>query len=229
MAVSGYIIRANPPISPCLKSPGPILSCRKQLLLAGSSDGEEGKITMRRGKDGWKIDFSGENPETPLLDTINYPVHMKNLSTQDLEQLAAELRADIVYTVSNTGGHLSASLGVVELAVALHHVFNTPEDKIIWDVGRQVYPHKILTGRRSKMHTIRKTSGLAGFPKRDRAFMMLLVQDTVLQASLLVLVSLPTATLDGPATPVGALSSALTKLQASPKFRKLREAAKVYL
>ncbi|KAE8797072.1 putative 1-deoxy-D-xylulose-5-phosphate synthase 2, chloroplastic [Hordeum vulgare] len=86
---------------------------------------------------------------------------------QDLEQLAAELRAEIVHTVSKTDGHLSSSLGVVELSVALHHVFDTPEDKIIWDVGHQSYPHKILTGRRSRMHTIRKTSGLAGFPKRD--------------------------------------------------------------
>ncbi|KAK7852723.1 1-deoxy-d-xylulose-5-phosphate synthase [Quercus suber] len=96
----------------------------------------------------------------------------------DLEQLAAELRADIVYTVSKIGGHLSSSLGVVELSVALHHVFNTPEDKIIWDVGHQPkvlkskscrHLHKILTRRRSRMHIIRKTSGLSGFPKRDES------------------------------------------------------------
>lgn len=203
---------------------------------------------------------------------------MKNLSTQDLEQLAAELRVDIVYSVAKTGGHLSSSLGVVELAVALHHVFNTPDDRIIWDVGHQAYPHKILTGRRSKMNTIRKTSGLAGFPKRDESVYdafgaghsstsisaglgMAVGRDLLgknnnvisvigdgamtagqayeamnnagfLDSNLIVVlndnkqVSLPTATLDGPATPVGALSSTLAKLQASPKFRKLREAAK---
>ncbi|CAN1329645.1 Probable 1-deoxy-D-xylulose-5-phosphate synthase 2, chloroplastic [Linum perenne] len=94
---------------------------------------------------------------------------MKNLSTKELESLADELREEIVYSVSNTGGHLSSSLGVVELTVALHHVFNTPKDKIIWDVGHQAYPHKILTGRRSKMDTIRQTFGLAGFPKRDES------------------------------------------------------------
>lgn len=105
----------------------------------GSSDGAEHKMMIRREKDGWKIDFSGaEKPETPLLDTVNYPAHMKNLSTPELEQLAAELRADIVHSVSQTGGHLSAGLGVVELTVALHHVFSTPDDKIIWDVGHQV-------------------------------------------------------------------------------------------
>ncbi|CAI0402921.1 unnamed protein product, partial [Linum tenue] len=88
---------------------------------------------------------------------------------QELESLADELREEIVYTVSKTGGHLSSSLGVAELTVALHHVFNTPEDKIIWDVGHQTYPHKILTGRRSRMPSIRQTFGLAGFPKRDES------------------------------------------------------------
>ncbi|CAI0402913.1 unnamed protein product, partial [Linum tenue] len=87
----------------------------------------------------------------------------------ELESLADELREEIVYTVSKTGGHLSSSLGVAELTVALHHVFNTPEDKIIWDVGHQTYPHKILTGRRSRMPSIRQTFGLAGFPKRDES------------------------------------------------------------
>uniref|UniRef100_A0A7N2M0E3 1-deoxy-D-xylulose-5-phosphate synthase n=1 Tax=Quercus lobata TaxID=97700 RepID=A0A7N2M0E3_QUELO len=196
----------------------------------------------------------------------------------DLEQLAAELRADIVYTVSKIGGHLSSSLGVVELSVDLHHVFNTPKDKIIWDVGHQTYPHKILTGRRSRMHTIRKTSGLSGFPKRDESIydafgaghsstsisaglVMAVARDLLgkknnvvsvigdgamtagqayeamnnagyLDSNLIVVlndnkqVSLPTATLDGPATPVETLSSALAKLQASTNFRKLREAAK---
>ncbi|KAL0404521.1 UNVERIFIED_CONTAM: putative 1-deoxy-D-xylulose-5-phosphate synthase 2, chloroplastic [Sesamum radiatum] len=115
------------------------------------------------------LNFSGEKPSTPILDTINYPIHMKNLSLEELEKLSDELREEIVYTVSKTGGHLSSSLGVSELTVALHHVFNTPEDKILWDVGHQAYPHKILTGRRSRMHTIRQTSGLAGFPKREES------------------------------------------------------------
>jgi 1-deoxy-D-xylulose-5-phosphate synthase len=101
-------------------------------------------------------------PKTPLLDTVNYPVHMKNFSTDQLQQLCKEIRADVVHTVSKTGGHLSSSLGVCELSVALHYVFNTPEDKIIFDVGHQAYVHKILTGRRSRMKTIRQTNGLSG-------------------------------------------------------------------
>jgi 1-deoxy-D-xylulose-5-phosphate synthase len=108
--------------------------------------------------DEWK-DYG---PKTPLLDTVNYPVHMKNFSTDQLKQLCKEIRADVVNTVSQTGGHLSSSLGVCELSVALHYVFNTPEDKIIFDVGHQAYVHKILTGRRSRMKTIRQTDGLSG-------------------------------------------------------------------
>ncbi|XP_028754576.1 probable 1-deoxy-D-xylulose-5-phosphate synthase 2, chloroplastic [Neltuma alba] len=127
-------------LSPWYKAPTSNHACRKQLGVkastSGSDDGE--RTVIRKTNDGWKINYSGEKPATPLLDTVNYPLHMKNLSTQDLEQLAAELRADIVYTIADTGGHLSSSLGVVELAVALHHVFKTPEDKIIWDVGHQV-------------------------------------------------------------------------------------------
>jgi hypothetical protein len=101
-------------------------------------------------------------PPTPLLDTVNYPVHLKNFSVPQLRQLCKELRSDVVHTVSKTGGHLSSSLGVVELTVALHYCFNAPEDKIIWDVGHQCYIHKILTGRRSGMSTIRQTNGLSG-------------------------------------------------------------------
>lgn len=103
-----------------------------------------------------------QGPPTPLLDTVNYPVHLKNFNVPQLRQLCKELRADVVNTVSKTGGHLGASLGVVELSVALHYVFNTPEDKIIWDVGHQAYIHKILTGRRSRMAGIRQNGGLSG-------------------------------------------------------------------
>ncbi|KAJ8634660.1 hypothetical protein MRB53_008927 [Persea americana] len=200
------------------------------------------------------------------------------LPLKELEVLADELRTEIIYTISKVGGHLSSSLGVAELTVALHHVFNTPEDKVIWDVGHQAYPHKILTGRRSRMHTIRQTSGLAGFPKRDESVhdafgaghsstsisaalgmaigrdlkgknnhVIAVIGDGAMTAGqayeamnnagyldpnmIIILndnkqVSLPTATVDGPAPPVGALSKALTRLQSSSKFRKIREAAK---
>ncbi|RCV09912.1 hypothetical protein SETIT_2G068200v2 [Setaria italica] len=267
-------------------------SCRRQVrrqfqvrasaaAKSSSVGADDGKMMVPKEEPSsspWKVDFSGEKPATPLLDTVNYPAHMKNLTTLELEQLAAELRAEVVHTVSKTGGHLSSSLGVVELAVALHHVFDTPDDKIIWDVGHQAYPHKILTGRRSRMHTLRQTSGLAGFPKRDEsphdafgaghsstsisaALGMAVARDLLgrnnhvisvigdgamtagqayeamnnsgyLDANMIVVlndnkqVSLPTATLDGPSKPVGALSRALTRLQSSTKLRRLREAAK---
>jgi 1-deoxy-D-xylulose-5-phosphate synthase len=106
------------------------------------------------------IDQNG--PPTPLLDTINYPMHMKNLSLPQLRQLCKEIRADLVHTVSQTGGHLGSSLGVVELTVALHHVFDCPSDKFLWDVGHQAYVHKMLTGRRARMGTIRQYGGLSG-------------------------------------------------------------------
>nr|GMC48445.1 probable 1-deoxy-D-xylulose-5-phosphate synthase, chloroplastic [Ipomoea batatas] len=116
-----------------------------------------------------KDEYYSQRPPTPLLDTINYPIHMKNLSIKELNQLANELRSDVIFNVSKTGGHLGSSLGVVELTVALHYVFNAPQDKILWDVGHQSYPHKILTGRREKMPTIRQTNGLAGFTKRSES------------------------------------------------------------
>lgn len=230
-----------------------------------------GKITR-------SLNFTGEMPSTPVLDTVNYPVHMKKLSTEELETLADELREEVVYNVSKTGGHLSSNLGVAELTVALHHVFDAPNDKIIWDVGHQTYPHKILTGRRSRMQSMRQTSGLAGFPKREESpydafgvghsstsisagLGMAVARDLLgkknhvisvigdgamtggqayealnnagfLDSNLIIIlndnkqVSLPTATVDGPAPPVGALSKALTRLQASRKFRQFREAAK---
>ncbi|KAI9125400.1 hypothetical protein K1719_004016 [Acacia pycnantha] len=279
MAICSFL-KPNQSIPLGLKTPTPIHGVKKQFFVrcSAKSFDEEDRTVIRKDGDGWKIDFSEHKPATPLLDTINYPIHMNNLSIGDLEQLAAELRADIVHSVSDTGGHLSSSLGVIELAVALHHVFNTPEDKIIWDVGHQAYPHKILTGRRHRMHTMRKTSGLAGFPKRAESVhdafgaghsstsisaglgmavgrdllgknnhVISVIGDGAMTAGqayeamnnagfldtnmIIILndnkqVSLPTATLDGPATPVGALNGALRKIQASRKFGKLREAAK---
>ncbi|KAI4345506.1 hypothetical protein L6164_012622 [Bauhinia variegata] len=230
---------------------------------ASASDGEE---------------YPSQRPPTPLLDTINYPIHMKNLSAKELKQLADELRSDVIFTVSKTGGHLGSSLGVVELTVALHYVFNSPQDKILWDVGHQSYPHKILTGRRDRMHTIRQTNGLSGFTKRSESeydsfgtghssttisagLGMAVARDLqgrknkvvavigdgamtagqayeamnnagYLDSDMIVIlndnkqVSLPTASLDGPLPPVGALSSALSRLQSNRPLRELREVAK---
>ncbi|XP_040995460.1 probable 1-deoxy-D-xylulose-5-phosphate synthase, chloroplastic isoform X1 [Juglans microcarpa x Juglans regia] len=223
-------------------------------------------------------EYHSQRPPTPLLDTINYPIHMKNLSTKELKQLADELRSDVIFNVSRTGGHLGSSLGVVELTVALHYVFNAPQDKVLWDVGHQSYPHKILTGRRDKMHTIRQTNGLSGFTKRSESEfdcfgtghssttisaglgmavgrdlkgrnnnVVAVIGDGAMTAGqayeamnnagyldsdmIVILndnkqVSLPTASLDGPIPPVGALSSALSRLQSNRPLRELREVAK---
>ncbi|KAF4358842.1 hypothetical protein F8388_013646 [Cannabis sativa] len=223
-------------------------------------------------------EYHSRRPPTPLLDTINYPIHMKNLSVKELKQLSDELRSDVIFNVSNTGGHLGSSLGVVELTVALHFVFNTPQDRILWDVGHQSYPHKILTGRRDKMHTMRQTNGLAGFTKRSESEydcfgtghssttisaglgmavgrdlkgrknnVVAVIGDGAMTAGqayeamnnagyldsdmIIILndnkqVSLPTASLDGPIPPVGALSSALSRLQSNRPLRELREVAK---
>lgn len=105
----------------------------------------------------------------PLLDSVRYPHDMKRFDLKDLKQLAHELRWDTLHHVSKTGGHLGSSLGVIELTVALHYVFNTPDDRIVWDVSHQVYPHKILTGRRDRMHSLRQTNGLSGFAKRSES------------------------------------------------------------
>ncbi|KAJ1428827.1 Transketolase-like, pyrimidine-binding domain [Sesbania bispinosa] len=223
-------------------------------------------------------EYHSQRPPTPLLDTVNYPIHMKNLSTKELKQLAEEVRSDVIFNVSRTGGHLGSSLGVVELTVALHYVFNAPKDKILWDVGHQSYPHKILTGRRQKMDTLRQTNGLSGFTKRseseydcfgtghssttisaglgmavgrdlkgEKNNVVAVIGDGAMTAGqayeamnnagyldsdmIVILndnkqVSLPTATLDGPIPPVGALSSALSRLQSNRPLRELREVAK---
>src|SRR5687768_10527074 len=107
-----------------------------------------------------------ERPSTPLLDTVGTPAELRGLKPTQLRQLADELRAETISAVSVTGGHLGAGLGVVELTVALHYIFNTPDDRLIWDVGHQAYPHKILTGRRDRIRTLRQGGGLSGFTKR---------------------------------------------------------------
>ena len=102
----------------------------------------------------------------PLLRTVNSPADLRPMSRDTLKTLAHELRAYVIDSVSKTGGHLSSNLGTVELTVALHHVFNTPHDRLVWDVGHQTYPHKILTGRRDRMATLRQFGGISGFPQR---------------------------------------------------------------
>lgn len=108
-------------------------------------------------------------PKTPLLDTVSFPADLRKLKPEQLRQFADELRAEVIDTVSVTGGHLGAGLGVVELTAAIHYVFNTPEDRLIWDVGHQCYPHKIITGRRDRIRTLRKADGLSGFTKRSES------------------------------------------------------------
>jgi 1-deoxy-D-xylulose-5-phosphate synthase len=108
-------------------------------------------------------------PHTPLLDRVNIPADLRNFSAEQLAQIAEELRAEVVDTVSVTGGHLGAALGVIELTVAIHAVFDTPSDRLIWDVGHQAYPHKILTGRRDRIRTLRQPGGLSGFTRRSES------------------------------------------------------------
>ncbi|KAL8047764.1 hypothetical protein ABFX02_07G021700 [Erythranthe guttata] len=246
--------------------------CKKNHQVRKSANGVHASLSERG-------EYFSQKPPTPLLDTINYPIHMKNLSTKELKQLADELRSDVIFNVSKTGGHLGSSLGVIELTVALHFVFNTPQDRILWDVGHQSYPHKILTGRRDKMPTLRQTNGLSGFTKRSESDydcfgtghssttisaglegmavgrdlkgrsnnVVAVIGDGAMTAGqayeamnnagyldsdmIVILndnkqVSLPTANLDGPTAPVGALSSALSRLQSNRPLRELREVAK---
>ena len=106
---------------------------------------------------------------TSLLDQIHDPADLRNMSIKQLKQVAEELRTETIEAVSVTGGHLGAGLGVVELTVALHHVFDTPSDRLIWDVGHQAYPHKIITGRRNRIRTLRQGGGLSGFTRRSES------------------------------------------------------------
>ena len=108
-------------------------------------------------------------PQTPLLDTVRDPADLRGLAVGDLRQLADEVRSEMISAVGSTGGHLGSGLGVVELSVAIHYVFDTPADKLVWDVGHQAYPHKILTGRRDRIRTLRQPGGLSGFTKRSES------------------------------------------------------------
>lgn len=114
-------------------------------------------------------EIPSSRPSTPLLDTIDSPEQLRELPADELEALAHELRQYLLFCVGQTGGHFGAGLGVVELTIALHYVYNTPDDRLVWDVGHQSYPHKILTGRREQMLTIRQYQGLSGFPKRSES------------------------------------------------------------
>ncbi|MEK1907338.1 MAG: 1-deoxy-D-xylulose-5-phosphate synthase N-terminal domain-containing protein, partial [Pseudomonas sp.] len=110
-----------------------------------------------------------ERPATPLLDRAETPVGLRRLAESELETLADELRQYLLYSVGQTGGHFGAGLGVIELTIALHYIFDTPDDRLVWDVGHQAYPHKILTGRRERMGTLRQKDGLAAFPRRSES------------------------------------------------------------
>ena len=107
--------------------------------------------------------------ETPLLDKVSFPSDLRKLKPGDLRQFADELRHEMISAVSTTGGHFGSGLGVVELTTAIHYVFNTPDDKLVWDVGHQCYPHKIITGRRDRIRTLRQGNGLSGFTKRSES------------------------------------------------------------
>ena len=117
-----------------------------------------------------ELPADGGNPASyELLKTIDDPAKLRALERKQLGRLAAELRAYVLESVSKTGGHLSSNLGTVELTIALHYVFDTPEDRIVWDVGHQTYPHKILTGRREDMARLRMLDGISGFPRRSES------------------------------------------------------------
>jgi 1-deoxy-D-xylulose-5-phosphate synthase len=132
---------------------------RAALLRCAADDGSLGESHS--------VEYTSAAPlSTPLLDAVRFPADMRQFTVGEVKQLAHELRWELLRAVSKTGGHLGASLGVVELTVALHYVFNTPEDAIVWDVSHQTYPHKILTGRRHRMHTLRKSGGISGFTRR---------------------------------------------------------------
>src|SRR5690606_10267504 len=108
-------------------------------------------------------------PQTPILDRAATPEQLRRLSEAELDELANELREELLFAVGQTGGHFGAGLGVIELTIALHYVYDTPDDRLVWDVGHQAYPHKILTGRRERMISLRQKDGLAAFPRRTES------------------------------------------------------------
>jgi len=110
-----------------------------------------------------------KHKKAPLVEKVNSPADLKKIPIKDLSRLAEEIRDVIINTVSCTGGHLATNLGVVELTIALHYVLDSPKDKIVWDVGHQTYAHKILTGRKDQINTIRQTNGISGFPKKEES------------------------------------------------------------
>ncbi len=113
--------------------------------------------------------MADSTPSYPLLGSIESPADLRALDERDLPALADELRQFLIHTVSTRGGHFAAGLGTVELTIALHYVYDTPEDRLVWDVGHQAYPHKVLTGRRDRLHTIKQRDGLAPFPTRSES------------------------------------------------------------
>ncbi|GAB5372264.1 hypothetical protein AAMO2058_001650100 [Amorphochlora amoebiformis] len=275
--------RTTAPKSPLVRRFGPTRRNTKVNSEAAASADQSAKASgeelniPQASKKGKNVPEVGR-PATPILDMVKNPKNLKNLNMQQLKQLSKEIRSDVIHTVSKTGGHLGASLGVVELTTALHYVFNSPEDKILWDVGHQAYPHKILTGRRDRMHTLRQDDGLSGFTNRfesehdpfgaghsstsisaglgmavGRDFagrknhVVSVIGDGAITAGMayegmnhagfldsnqiIILndnkqVSLPTQYNGGNQAPVGALSGALTRLQANQPLRELREIAK---
>src|SRR6267378_108175 len=124
---------------------------------------------MRMATSSSSTGLKNNNPMGPYLPQIDSPADLRKLSVPELKTVSSEVREFLIDTISKVGGHLGAGLGAVELAVALHYVFNTPEDKLIWDVGHQAYPHKVLTGRRDLLCTIRQLGGLSGFLKRSES------------------------------------------------------------
>src|ERR1700733_2188594 len=142
---------------------------RSRLTTSPKSNQERVNIIQECEIEASEVRHAPGKPLTPLLDTVNIPEDVRKLKPVQLKQLAEELRAETIDAVSVTGGHLGAGLGVIELTVALHYVFNTPDDILIWDVGHQAYPHKILTGRRDRIRTLRQGGGLSGFTKRSES------------------------------------------------------------
>src|SRR5437764_14626735 len=130
----------------------------------GRRPGASGSLRCSASKDGMRMLANSR-----LLDSVNSPADLRALAPDSLRQLADELRQEVIDAVSITGGHLGAGLGVVELTVALHYVFETPDDILIWDVGHQAYPHKILTARRARIRTLRQGGGLSGFTRRSES------------------------------------------------------------